>query len=398
MGRPGGAPRPVLGDGGRDHAPRSSTAIGGRVSTRTRRSTRWTSTRPGTSPWWPRPDVMLFNVLVHVLTETSRHAGHADILSEQLGDAPDRVPAGRAARTGPCVLGAPPRGGRARRAGRRSPRRLTRRRSAASSSVVRARDRVRRGRRRPDPNGRRTARSRRAAQPTAARSSSCNVDELVGDLLHAARPGLEDRRGVERDPLEAEAGELLGAGDDAVVLVEGLAAGVVGRRGEHRLQPDRRRVAPGLRACRRMVAIAAAHVVVGAGDHAHPPVAELAGAPQGHRPEPTDPDRQALALRRLGLHGDLLGEEPGPALLDALVAPARPQVGDGLVHPPAAGPVVLAERLVLRGLPADAHAEAHPPAGQRVERAHLLGHQCRLALREHEHLGGQGDPEVTAAT
>jgi hypothetical protein len=27
---------------------------------------------------------MLFNILVHVLTETSRHAGHADILREQL--------------------------------------------------------------------------------------------------------------------------------------------------------------------------------------------------------------------------------------------------------------------------------------------------------------------------
>ncbi|XVS65511.1 DinB family protein [Actinosynnema sp. CA-299493] len=38
----------------------------------------------GHVPWWPRPDVMLFNVLVHVLTETNRHAGHADILREQL--------------------------------------------------------------------------------------------------------------------------------------------------------------------------------------------------------------------------------------------------------------------------------------------------------------------------
>jgi hypothetical protein len=35
-------------------------------------------------PWWPRPNVKLFNILVHVLTETSRHAGHADILPEQL--------------------------------------------------------------------------------------------------------------------------------------------------------------------------------------------------------------------------------------------------------------------------------------------------------------------------
>ncbi|MFB9610246.1 DinB family protein [Kutzneria kofuensis] len=42
---------------------------------------------PGHVPWWPRPDVMLFNVLVHMLTETSRHAGHADILREQLDGA-----------------------------------------------------------------------------------------------------------------------------------------------------------------------------------------------------------------------------------------------------------------------------------------------------------------------
>ena len=39
---------------------------------------------PGYVPWWPRPDVQLFNILVHVLSETHRHAGHADILREQL--------------------------------------------------------------------------------------------------------------------------------------------------------------------------------------------------------------------------------------------------------------------------------------------------------------------------
>jgi hypothetical protein len=30
---------------------------------------------------------MLFNVLVHILTDTSRHAGHADVLREQLDGA-----------------------------------------------------------------------------------------------------------------------------------------------------------------------------------------------------------------------------------------------------------------------------------------------------------------------
>jgi hypothetical protein len=42
---------------------------------------------PGHVPWWPRPAVKLFNILVHLLTETNRHAGHADILREQLDGA-----------------------------------------------------------------------------------------------------------------------------------------------------------------------------------------------------------------------------------------------------------------------------------------------------------------------
>ncbi|WP_432089435.1 DinB family protein [Streptomyces sp. bgisy095] len=38
----------------------------------------------GHVPWWPEPysDTNLFAVLVHVLGETNRHAGHADILRE----------------------------------------------------------------------------------------------------------------------------------------------------------------------------------------------------------------------------------------------------------------------------------------------------------------------------
>jgi hypothetical protein len=42
---------------------------------------------PGNVPWWPRPNVMLFNIMVHVLTETSRHLGHADVLREELDGA-----------------------------------------------------------------------------------------------------------------------------------------------------------------------------------------------------------------------------------------------------------------------------------------------------------------------
>lgn len=41
---------------------------------------------PGHVPWWrePRPNTNLFAVLIHVLGESNRHAGHADILREGL--------------------------------------------------------------------------------------------------------------------------------------------------------------------------------------------------------------------------------------------------------------------------------------------------------------------------
>ena len=49
---------------------------------------------PGQVPWWPRPDVHLFSVMLHVLGDTIRHAGHADIVREQL-DGQTGVAAGR---------------------------------------------------------------------------------------------------------------------------------------------------------------------------------------------------------------------------------------------------------------------------------------------------------------
>ncbi|MFI8484052.1 DinB family protein [Streptomyces rubrogriseus] len=41
---------------------------------------------PGHVPWWPQPwsDTNLFAVIVHVLGESVRHTGHADILREGL--------------------------------------------------------------------------------------------------------------------------------------------------------------------------------------------------------------------------------------------------------------------------------------------------------------------------
>jgi hypothetical protein len=56
----------------------------------------------GRVPWWPpeRGDVTLARILVHMTTETCRHAGHADILREQIDSAAgfalgkDNLPAG----------------------------------------------------------------------------------------------------------------------------------------------------------------------------------------------------------------------------------------------------------------------------------------------------------------
>jgi hypothetical protein len=43
----------------------------------------------GRVPWWPadRRDVSLQQILVHVLAETHRHAGHADIVRELIDGA-----------------------------------------------------------------------------------------------------------------------------------------------------------------------------------------------------------------------------------------------------------------------------------------------------------------------
>ncbi len=44
---------------------------------------------PGEVPWWPeeRRQVTLHTILIHLLAETARHAGHADILREEIDGA-----------------------------------------------------------------------------------------------------------------------------------------------------------------------------------------------------------------------------------------------------------------------------------------------------------------------
>ena len=49
---------------------------------------------PGEVPWWPpeRRHVTLHQVLVHLVAETARHAGHADIVRETIDGAAGRMP------------------------------------------------------------------------------------------------------------------------------------------------------------------------------------------------------------------------------------------------------------------------------------------------------------------
>ena len=64
----------------------------------------------GAVPWWSEPQVTLHEILVHMIAEVSRHAGHADVLREQVdgrtglvaGDpnVPDRSPQEWAAHRG----------------------------------------------------------------------------------------------------------------------------------------------------------------------------------------------------------------------------------------------------------------------------------------------------------
>lgn len=49
----------------------------------------------GRVPWWPeeRADVTLHQILVHMIAETHRHAGHADIIRETIDGQAGRSPA-----------------------------------------------------------------------------------------------------------------------------------------------------------------------------------------------------------------------------------------------------------------------------------------------------------------
>ena len=176
-----------------------------------------------------------------------------------------------------------------------------------------------------------------------------------------------------------------------MVRVKRLARGVAGWGSHHALQSDGARIAAGF-----------ASVPVNALDGA-PGIARLRhAAGQPAVPEPADPavrdlgvaadpDRQAPALWRLRLHGHGHRGVVRPDRAHLCVTPVGPEQADGLVHARASRLEALAERVVLRFLPAHSDPQAHPSARKGVERADLLGDEGRLALRQHQHFGAEGD-------
>ena len=122
-----------------------------------------------------------------------------------------------------------------------------------------------------------------------------------------------------------------------------------------------------------------------------PTVTEAADPFQGLGRESADPEGEVAALGRLRFHGHGGGTVELAVEIDALIAPAGAQEGDGLVHAPPAIAEILLKRIVLGLLPADAHAEAHAPAREGIQGAGLLGNQYGLALGKYQHLGAEAD-------
>lgn len=94
FGRPPSGPRPWSEDDARNNADMWATADQSREQIVGMYRRAWAHAdetiqardldAPGHVPWWPgdRIEVTLHQILVHVLAETNRHAGHADIVRE----------------------------------------------------------------------------------------------------------------------------------------------------------------------------------------------------------------------------------------------------------------------------------------------------------------------------
>lgn len=99
FGRPSGVPLPWFDEGAESNADMWATAEESREQIIALYRRAWAHAdatiealsleAPGRVPWWSgeRADVRLHQILVHMISETHRHAGHADIVRELVDDA-----------------------------------------------------------------------------------------------------------------------------------------------------------------------------------------------------------------------------------------------------------------------------------------------------------------------
>ena len=113
----------------------------------------------------------------------------------------------------------------------------------------------------------------------------------------------------------------------------------------------------------------------------HPAIGQARGAPHDHLALAPHPDRDAPP-RRQRIDPRVGNAMPLPVERHQLLGPERAHDRDLLLDALAAILEVLAQRLELDGVPADAHAEPQAPARQHVDGGRLLGDERGLPLRE----------------
>src|SRR4051794_33623374 len=122
-----------------------------------------------------------------------------------------------------------------------------------------------------------------------------------------------------------------------------------------------------------------------------PAIADPPGALNPRVGRGTHPDRDR-ALDWHWLDASLFDLVPASMEADHRLRPERPQYGDLLLHACRTIVEILAERLVLDLVPANADAQAQPAAAEHIDLSRLLGHQRSLPLRQNDHAGHKLKP------
>ena len=127
---------------------------------------------------------------------------------------------------------------------------------------------------------------------------------------------------------------------------------------------------------------------VAGSDLREPSVGEPTHAPVGRLRRAADPDRDGLLDRHRG-QPRAVHDVEGSVERQRWRGPQPSEQLDLLVEAAPSLVEALSQRLVLDGVPADAHAEPEAALGEQIHLRRLLGGQRRLALREDDDPGDE---------